>query len=108
MEFQIPKDLRTRYEHLLAVRAGEKTYRYFPCTYNFEAALIERIPGWVSVNEDMPADTKAVLVWRPERRNKYTAYWRDGCWSHFGGSNRALIEEVTHWMKTPEPPKESS
>lgn len=39
----IPADLKTRYEHLLAVRNNEPTYTYFQPTYNFEIALMERI-----------------------------------------------------------------
>ncbi len=41
----MPADLKTRYEHLIAVRNGTETYRYFPATYNYEAALMERIAG---------------------------------------------------------------
>jgi hypothetical protein len=60
---------------------------------------------WISVDECMPCDYRAVLVWCPERRNKYTACWRDNEWNHFGGFARGFTEQVTHWMPTPEPPK---
>ena len=59
---------------------------------------------WISVKEEMPSDTVAVLVWCPERRNKYTAAWHDPSWVHFGGGFLDVKEEVTHWMPTPDSP----
>ena len=61
---------------------------------------------WISVRERMPDDTKSVLVWCPSRRNKYTACWVCPDWIHFGGRFDVIVlEDVTHWMPTPEPPK---
>jgi hypothetical protein len=60
---------------------------------------------WISVKDRLPANRTSVLVWCPERRNKYTAYWADGEWTHFAGFFSFVEEEVTHWMPLPEPPK---
>jgi hypothetical protein len=60
---------------------------------------------WISVREKMPPNTVSVLVWCPERKNKYTACWVAPKWRHFGGiSFEELHEDVTHWRPTPEPP----
>jgi hypothetical protein len=64
--------------------------------------------GWISVKERYPENSISVLVWCPERQNKYTACWIDGAerhWRHFGGTSWAeVVEEVTHWQPTPVPP----
>jgi hypothetical protein len=59
---------------------------------------------WISVLQAMPQDTKAVLVWCPELRNKYTAFWCNSEWCHFAPGTRLLNEEVSHWMPTPDGP----
>ena len=59
--------------------------------------------NWISVKERMPSTTTAVLVWCPDRRNKYTACWKGGEWNHFGGIY-AMTQEVSHWQPTPAPP----
>lgn len=60
---------------------------------------------WIDVNQALPTDRKAVLVWCPERMNKYTACWTGETWHHFGGaSNWCMNEEVTRWTPTPDPP----
>ena len=66
--------------------------------------------GWISVKTRKPDDSKAVLVWCPERWNIYAACWtgKEGRWRVFGdGLNRKLDDQqkVTHWMPLPEPPK---
>jgi len=61
---------------------------------------------WISVKDKLPGNSRSVLVWCPERFNKYTAYFNDGHWFHFGGVGRYLMtEDVTHWMPTPDPPQ---
>lgn len=52
----------------------------------------------------------AVLVWCAERRNTYTAIWRDDEWRgdpgwfHFAGPADRLRETPTHWMPLPAAP----
>ncbi len=61
---------------------------------------------WIRVQERMPSNSVSVLVWCPDRSNKYTAYWRAPDWIHFGGGFGKTVEEtVTHWMCTPDAPK---
>lgn len=67
---------------------------------------------WINVCDHFPPVTeglshsKAVIVWCPERRNKYSAVWFPAgkCWSYFGNSGK-LTEEVTHWTPLPAPPE---
>ena len=57
--------------------------------------------------ETSPKDSKARLVWCPLRKNIYVATWDgryDGAWIFFGGGG-SLIEDPTHWMPLPPPPK---
>lgn len=63
---------------------------------------------WISVDERLPENRIAQLVWVPERRNIYAAYFDkevgDGYWRVFGSYGRAIEQEVTHWMPLPDPP----
>jgi hypothetical protein len=64
--------------------------------------------GWQPI-ETSPRNTKARLVWCPERRNTYVVVWSyllPG-WIHFSGGDRELREEPTHWMPLPKPPEEN-
>ena len=66
---------------------------------------------WIKVQQRMPGDTKSVLVWCPERKNTYSAYWVAPYWYFFGGSGigRGVIDEkVTHWTPKPDPPAEGA
>lgn len=63
---------------------------------------------WISVKKILPQDDRAVLVYCPERKNIYCAFYESAnrTWGHFGGLNRILEHDVTHWMPLPWPPKE--
>jgi hypothetical protein len=61
---------------------------------------------WISVDKRMPDNRKAVIVWCPQRQNKYMAWWSGNFWFHFGGLGMLMTGDVTHWMPTPAPPKE--
>ena len=70
---------------------------------------------WISVKDRLPEITpglrssKSVLVWCPERMNRYTANWTGSYWIFFGGYGRnEVTEEVTHWMQLPEAPASSA
>ncbi len=78
---------------------------------DLEAQLAEarKAAEWVPVRERMPDNSKAVLVWCPERKNKYTACWKVPYWLHFGGAcSSEVTEDVTHWKPLPNPPEEPS
>jgi hypothetical protein len=73
-------------------------------------AEIERLTvgpaPWRPIAE-APRQSKAVLVWCPERKNIYTAVWfHSEGWVHFGHMGRRLTEEPTHFRHLPEPPHE--
>ncbi len=53
MTYPIPGGLKTRYQHLLAVRNEEPTYQYFPASYNFEINLIERMGAAIRALQSM-------------------------------------------------------
>ena len=59
---------------------------------------------WVSVEDRLPEDTRAVLVWDPLYENRYTMYWKEGQWFFFGGSGEVDCN-ITHWKPLPESPK---
>lgn len=60
-------------------------------------------PGWISVEERLPEEKHAVLVWKPQYLNSYVAVLSDGEWFVFGGFGTKVFG-VTHWMPLPEPP----
>jgi hypothetical protein len=66
---------------------------------------------WISVKTRKHDDTKAVLVWCPQRENMYAANWNqiERTWSVFGDGLRRDLErdqKVTRWTPLPDPPTE--
>jgi len=61
---------------------------------------------WISVDDRMPEDTKAVLVWVSDNMCHYAATFRpSGEWSSWQGSNQYWwCKFITHWMPLPAPP----
>lgn len=56
---------------------------------------------WISVDDKLPEENFSVLVWCPERRNIYCAYYRQGEWYVFGAYNN-ILKDVIAWMPLPE------
>jgi oligoribonuclease NrnB/cAMP/cGMP phosphodiesterase (DHH superfamily) len=78
-------------------------------TLTKELAEARKAAEWIPVRERMPDNSKAVLVWCPERKNKYTACWKVPYWLHFGGAcSSEVTEDVTHWKPLPNPPEKLS
>jgi len=61
---------------------------------------------WISVEERMPEPRVAVMVYCPERKNQYCAFYADKHWQVFGAYD-TVWEEVTHWKPLSQDPQES-
>lgn len=72
---KVPEDLRTRYEHLLAVRGGKPTYQYFAASYNFEAKLIERIAALEAENAQWRTWGMIEIATRNPNVASYMEHW---------------------------------
>ena len=62
---------------------------------------------WISVEERLPEEKHAVLVWQPQYLNSYVVTLSEGEWYVFGGYGTKVFG-VTHWKPLPEPPKEET
>ena len=62
----------------------------------------QRTDGWVDVNEQLPEETKAVLIYpSPDTYDEADIGWyTNGVWECSSGSELS----VTHWMPLPPPP----
>lgn len=69
-------------------------------------AALER-DRWISVEERLPEEKRAVLVWQPQYLNSYVVTLSEGEWFVFGGYGTRVFG-VTHWRPIPEPPKEET
>ncbi len=59
---------------------------------------------WISVKDQLPENTKNVLVWQPQNLNTRMTRFSHGLWQ-FEKGTQARYESVTHWMPLPKPPK---
>lgn len=62
---------------------------------------------WISVEDQLPESTRAVLVWNPENFCVFMAMWhrQDSEWSPWQGNNTEEMLPISHWMPLPEPPQ---
>lgn len=69
----------------------------------------EKPDGWISVKERLPEKGLHVLTYGIYTRNLIVA-WRDDCDEFLGMyewvNEHESLDQVTHWMPLPEPPKE--
>jgi hypothetical protein len=68
------------------------------------------VPAWLPI-ETAPKDGIAVLLWVPENKCTYCAYWRAHVvepevagWHIFAGGWRAQLQWATLWQPVPTPP----
>jgi hypothetical protein len=59
--------------------------------------------------ETAPKDARGILLYVPENRCIYGAYWgpsstKNG-WCVFGGIFHDYLQRATHWVPLPEPPE---
>ncbi len=80
---------------------------------DYASALLARAPraeGWISVEERLPTKFTSYLVWAPKSfpKNSYcvVAEFYDDNNTFYSESSDEPMEDVTHWMPLPEPPKE--
>lgn len=59
---------------------------------------------WIFVEEKLPEERHAVLVYCPERKNIYCAYHNKKKWWVFGADNRQIELEIVAWKPLPIPP----
>ena len=59
---------------------------------------------WISVKERMPEPRVAVMVYCPEHKNQYCAFYENKHWWVFGAYG-TVWEEVTHWKPLPKAPE---
>ena len=64
--------------------------------------------GWIPVTERLPEESTAVLVWCPERKNIYCAYYEEKRWWIFGAYWERIEMEIVAWMQLPQPYKTES
>ena len=62
---------------------------------------------WIPVEDRLPEDEKSKVVWVPANLCAYMATYVDGRWRPWQSTEkwRWWIQEITHWMPLPEPPK---
>ena len=60
---------------------------------------------WIPVSERLPSPHSAVMVYCPERKNQFCAYYNGTQWNLFGIYNVTLWDEVTHWKPLSQYPK---
>ena len=79
--------------------------------------MIEELPSvtptpkkgrWIPVSERLPEDKQAVLVWCPQYKNIYCAYFEKEQWWIFGAFVQMVPNEVKAWMPLPQPYKGES
>ena len=59
---------------------------------------------WIPVTERLPANGDTVIVC-DAREDYVNCFWYDMGWWYSEGY-RVSLDEITHWMPLPEPPKE--
>lgn len=61
----------------------------------------EQEPRWIPISEKLPEESTAVLVWCPERKNIYCAYYEEKQWWIFGPCWIKVTGEIAAWRPLP-------
>jgi hypothetical protein len=76
-------------------------------TYVIDENTIGVRPKWISVEDRLPPDGQTVLIW--SAGYIYQGWYEKTsliCGDFYDKDTCLIIENVTHWMPLPEPPKE--
>lgn len=75
--------------------------------------LFSKDSRWISCDEEMPEENRAVLAWAPRYKNIYALLYRDGVWHNFTSCacvpdehGEDVYGKITHWRQMPKPPEE--
>lgn len=78
--------------------------RNAPLTILHEEPTIEVVQEWVSVKDRLPKEGECVIVY--DTRVDYIGMWEFSGVAWYNDDYNPLgIDEVTHWMPAPQPPK---
>ncbi|MCP4493289.1 MAG: DUF551 domain-containing protein [Gammaproteobacteria bacterium] len=72
--------------------------------YEIEDIVLKMQPGWISVDDRLPNTIGDYLIYTDKNVLMRAYLNRNNHWS--GNGLYEYIEEVTHWMPLPKPPKE--
>ena len=89
-------DVREKLVELLADAGMGKTERNFLADQLITNGVT--VQGWISVKDRLPEPTYCVLVVGAYSEMAIDALGTDGEWM-------GMVEDVTHWMPLPQPPK---
>ena len=78
--------------------------KYTAAEEGFKRGYEAAKPKWIPLKERLPSNGDFVLV-ADSRENYVNCFMFDRGWWYSEGY-RISMEEVTHWMPLPEPPKE--
>lgn len=69
--------------------------------------LISRVPKWISVKDELPNDSRTVIIYSRSRIVGCGFYMGSrNNWLHLTtASGGVLADDVTHWMELPQSPK---
>lgn len=67
--------------------------------------MLDMCDFWISTKDGMPDEEHAVLICTKDEKWVLEAWLADGFWEDDQG-NWFRLNEVTHWMPLPKPPKE--
>ena len=69
-------------------------------------ALLEDMPKWISVKDELPPRERNILAVNGHGRIKILAFWKkeEKRWTWIEDSRFTHWNDITHWMPLPEPP----
>ena len=92
--------------HIASLNKHHPDYQgYLELIERNEMAISALSEKWIPVSEGLPEKGLAVLVWCPERKNIYCAYYEEKQWWIFGAYFEKITLDIVAWRPLPEPYK---